>query len=134
MADTTTTALVVAGKPTAGPLRLKRALLGDVSIVTKDNGIVAEFYTAIDHEFEKRDEEALANARMFLAAADLLAALRDARAFVDEERATVLRSYSDPRTGEIPPRDSAGHRALMRCDARLAQIDAALTKAEGGGA
>lgn len=85
MADTSTTTAVARVQPTAGPLHLKRARIGgDVTIFTAKHGIVGEFYESIDHSFEARGDEAMANARLFLSAPRMLALLRKAVAAVDE--------------------------------------------------
>ena len=64
-------------KHTIGPLTVRRAATGgDVAISERDRNIVAECYAAIRTRRERSDDEAMANAILFAAAADLLDACR----------------------------------------------------------
>ena len=77
-----------APKHTPGPLRLKRAknLSGDFAIADSEGHILAECYAAIRAHNERATEEAEANARLYVAAPELLEALR---LLVDRDTATV---------------------------------------------
>jgi hypothetical protein len=62
---------------TQGPLEIDLGALPSIVVVAADLGDIAEFFSREEHSVGASHEEALANARLFVAAADLLALVND---------------------------------------------------------
>lgn len=80
---------------------------------------------------EAANAESLELARLFAAAPDLLAVLRDARMSVEANRGALFEAHYQPHTGDV---DAAGRVAVDDEDKLLARIDAAIFSATGGAA
>lgn len=74
------------------------------------------------------ETENMANARLIMAAPELLAALTEARASVQANRDSLYECHFQPHTGDV---DAAGRDAVDEDDALLSRIDAAIAKATG---
>lgn len=81
-------------------------------------------------ELDNEDAETEANARLIAAAPELLEALRIAREHIQIDRNSFKEAHSFP-DGFMEREDQS---TLKQLDQKLAVIDAAITKAEGGAA
>lgn len=91
-------------------------------------GVSVDIFDASEWPAELYDE-AHANACLIATAPEMLVALKEARDFIQAERNVRFDSCS--LGGRVDTLDADGAELVSEADARLAQIDAAIAKAEG---